>query len=144
MGLRRAGDGRSHAGHRRQRIILSQSDDIARGARAIALPIVTAGFRAADFGTAPIQTSATAFDTCSITRPTSPRVPARTVCSTRAGEALLVSSMKHGRSIYAVDMGRRIGFVGGQAGAAAGNPTASHVQLVLQGNDVITAFPVIP
>ncbi|MBZ0117173.1 MAG: hypothetical protein K8H88_09275, partial [Sandaracinaceae bacterium] len=61
----------------------------------------------------------------------------------RGGSGVSVST-QGARTVYTVDMGRRVGFVGGQAGAAAGNPAASHVRLVLQGNDVITAFPVIP
>jgi hypothetical protein len=48
------------------------------------------------------------------------------------------------RTVYTVDMGRIVGYVGGQAGAALGNPAASHVRLVLEGTNVITAFPVIP
>jgi hypothetical protein len=49
------------------------------------------------------------------------------------------------RTIYTVDMGRRVGFIGGQAGAAAGHPAASHVRLVIESSaDVITAFPVRP
>lgn len=48
------------------------------------------------------------------------------------------------RTVYTVDMGRTVGFVGGKVGAALGNPAASHVRLVLEGNNVITAFPLIP
>jgi RHS repeat-associated protein len=61
----------------------------------------------------------------------------------RGGSGVTVST-QGARTVYTVDMGRRVGFVGGKAGAAAGNPAASHVRLVLQGNDVVTAFPVIP
>jgi hypothetical protein len=57
----------------------------------------------------------------------------------------LISVAQQGvRTVYTVDMGRSVGFVGGQTGAALGNPTASHIRLVLEGTDVITAFPVIP
>ena len=48
------------------------------------------------------------------------------------------------RTAYTIEMGRRIGFVGGTTGAALGNPAAFHIRVVLQGLDVITAFPVIP
>jgi hypothetical protein len=47
------------------------------------------------------------------------------------------------RTIYTVSMGRRIGFEGGQVGAATGNQGVSRVQLVVEnGNQVITAFPI--
>ena len=48
------------------------------------------------------------------------------------------------RTIYTVDMGRPVGFVGGRTGKKQGHPVASHVRLVLDGRDVITAFPLIP
>jgi RHS repeat-associated protein len=49
------------------------------------------------------------------------------------------------RTIYTVDMGRQIGYIGGQAGAALGNPVTDYVQLVIEGtNNIITAFPIIP
>lgn len=49
------------------------------------------------------------------------------------------------RTVYTVDMGKRIGYVGGQAGAAANRPAAQHLRLVVEnGRDVITAFPVTP
>ncbi|MBZ0236593.1 MAG: hypothetical protein K8M05_29975 [Deltaproteobacteria bacterium] len=53
-------------------------------------------------------------------------------------------SWQGSRTTYTVNMGRRIGFVGGAPGAALGNPAAYHVRIVLQGNDVITAYPIIP
>jgi hypothetical protein len=47
--------------------------------------------------------------------------------------------------VYTIDMGRRVGYVGGRAGAAAGNPAANHIQLVVEnGNQVISAYPIIP
>lgn len=46
-----------------------------------------------------------------------------------------------GRVIYTVNMGRRIGFVGGQAGNKKGRPGAYKIRLVLEGTNVITAFP---
>jgi ABC-type lipoprotein release transport system permease subunit len=49
------------------------------------------------------------------------------------------------RTVYTVYMGEQIGYVGGQVGAALGNPVAYHLQLVIEGaNEVITAFPYIP
>jgi hypothetical protein len=49
------------------------------------------------------------------------------------------------RTVYTVDMGRVIGYIGGRAGAASGYPDASHLQLVIErANEVITAFPIIP
>lgn len=46
-----------------------------------------------------------------------------------------------GRIIYTVNMGRRIGFVGGQTGNKKGRPGAYKIRLVLEGTNVITAFP---
>ncbi len=49
--------------------------------------------------------------------------------------------IEDGRTVYTVDMGKRIGFVGGQTGRRKRNPMARRVKLVLDGNRVITAFP---
>ncbi len=47
------------------------------------------------------------------------------------------------RTVYDVNMETRIGFVGGQAGAAAGFPEATHLCIVIKNlRDVVTAFPV--
>ncbi|TWU56507.1 hypothetical protein Poly51_24180 [Rubripirellula tenax] len=46
-----------------------------------------------------------------------------------------------GRIIYTVDMGGRIGFVGGRDGGRKRNPMARRVRIVLDGNRVITAYP---
>ncbi len=51
------------------------------------------------------------------------------------------TSEEDGRTIYTVDMGGRVGFVGGQDGGRKRNPMARRVRLVLEGNRVITAFP---
>jgi len=48
------------------------------------------------------------------------------------------------RTVYTIDLGRKIGYMGGQAGARKRNPPCNHLQLVLEGNEVITAYPVIP
>jgi hypothetical protein len=46
------------------------------------------------------------------------------------------------KTVYTVDMGRRVGWVGGQGGAALGHPVANNIQLVIRnGNQVITGFP---
>lgn len=49
-----------------------------------------------------------------------------------------------GRTIYTVNMGRRIGYVGGQSGDRRGRPAARHLRIVLHGSNVITAYPVVP
>jgi hypothetical protein len=46
------------------------------------------------------------------------------------------------RSVYTIDMQRRIGYVGGMPGKAKGHPEARHLRLVLEGTNVITAFPI--
>jgi hypothetical protein len=48
------------------------------------------------------------------------------------------------RTVHTVDLQRRIGFVGGQAGRQRGHPSARHLRLVLEEREVITAYPVIP
>jgi len=45
------------------------------------------------------------------------------------------------RIIYTVDMGKRIGFVGGRDGNRQRKPMARRLRMVLEGNRVITAFP---
>jgi hypothetical protein len=45
------------------------------------------------------------------------------------------------RTIYTVDLGKRVGFVGGQDGRRRRNPMARRVRLVLEGKRVITAYP---
>ncbi len=45
------------------------------------------------------------------------------------------------RTIYTVDMGGRVGYVGGSAGARKRNPMARRVKIVLEGTQVITAYP---
>jgi hypothetical protein len=48
------------------------------------------------------------------------------------------------RTIYTVNLRRRIGYLGGREGARRGRPGLTHLRLVLEGHDVITAFPVRP
>lgn len=48
------------------------------------------------------------------------------------------------RTVYTVDMRRRIGYIGGESGGRRDHPAARHVRLVLDGERLITAFPVRP
>jgi hypothetical protein len=48
------------------------------------------------------------------------------------------------RSVYIIDLGRKIGFMGGQAGKRRNFPPCKHLQLVVEGDEVITAYPTIP
>lgn len=49
-----------------------------------------------------------------------------------------------GRTVYNINVGRRIGYIGGQSGNRRGKPAAKHLRLVVQGKNVITAFPYRP
>jgi hypothetical protein len=46
-----------------------------------------------------------------------------------------------GRTIYTVDLGSRVGFVGGRDGNRKRKPMARRVRIVLDGDRVITAYP---
>lgn len=46
-----------------------------------------------------------------------------------------------GRTIFTVDMGGRVGYVGGRDGNRQRRPMARRVRMVLDGNRVITAYP---
>lgn len=48
------------------------------------------------------------------------------------------------RTIYTVDLQRRVGYVGGQVGRQRNHPAARGVRLVLEGSNVISAYPVQP
>ncbi|TWT95967.1 hypothetical protein Pla108_30450 [Botrimarina colliarenosi] len=48
------------------------------------------------------------------------------------------------QTVYDINMGRRIGYVGGQSGNRRGKPAAMHLRLVVQGDRLITAFPFRP
>ena len=50
-------------------------------------------------------------------------------------------SVDDGRTIYTVDMGGRVGYVGGRDGNRRRKPMARRVRLVLEGTRVITAYP---
>jgi len=46
------------------------------------------------------------------------------------------------RTVYSVGLGRRIGYVGGESGARQGHPAATGMRIVVEGDRLITAFPV--
>ncbi len=46
------------------------------------------------------------------------------------------------RTVYTVNMGRRIGFIGGREGKQRNHPMSRRLRLVVEGNRVITAFPI--
>ncbi len=48
------------------------------------------------------------------------------------------------RTIYAVDFGRRIGYIGGESGNRRNRPAARHLRLVIEGHNFVTAFPYRP
>ena len=48
---------------------------------------------------------------------------------------------ERGRTIWLVDMRRTVGYVGGQKGRRKGYPKVRGIKLVLEGRNVITAFP---
>lgn len=50
-------------------------------------------------------------------------------------------SVDDGRTIYTVDMGSRVGFIGGREGNQRRKPMARRVKMVLEGTRVITAYP---
>jgi RHS repeat-associated protein len=65
--------------------------------------------------------------------------------SVQQNSSKLINIIPQGnRTVYEIDMGRQIGYLGGREGAALGNPATNVLRLVVQGsNEVITAFPVI-
>ena len=48
------------------------------------------------------------------------------------------------RIVYDVNLRRRIGYVGGQSGNRRNRPTAKHLRIVVEGDRLITAFPIKP
>lgn len=48
------------------------------------------------------------------------------------------------RTVYTVDLGRRIGYIGGESGNRRNRPAARHLRLVVEGRDFVTAFPYRP
>lgn len=59
----------------------------------------------------------------------------------KSGDRRVQTQRQGNRTVYTVDMQRRIGFVGGQVGRASGNPTVNRVRLILEDDRVITAYP---
>jgi hypothetical protein len=59
----------------------------------------------------------------------------------RAGDHV-TADREGDQTVYEIDMGRRIGYVGGESGARRGKPPARHLRLVVQGDRLITAFPI--
>ncbi|HUS40155.1 MAG TPA: hypothetical protein VMX74_11935 [Pirellulales bacterium] len=60
----------------------------------------------------------------------------------KAGDRRAKEKRDGPRTIYTVDMQRRIGFVGGQVGDRQRHPPAHGVRLILEGRNVISAYPV--
>lgn len=50
-------------------------------------------------------------------------------------------SQQDERTVYIVNLGRKIGYVGGSFGKRDGNPDCHYLQLVLEDENVITAYP---
>lgn len=48
------------------------------------------------------------------------------------------------RIVYDVNLRRRIGYIGGQSGNRKNRPAAKHMRLVVEGDRLITAFPLRP
>jgi len=48
------------------------------------------------------------------------------------------------RTVYTINLGRRIGYIGGESGNRRGQPAARHLRLVLEGKNFVTAFPYRP
>ncbi len=48
------------------------------------------------------------------------------------------------RSIYTINLGRKIGYIGGESGNRRGKPAARHLKMVLEGKNFVTAFPYRP
>ncbi|MGI9429318.1 MAG: hypothetical protein ACR2NM_11715 [Bythopirellula sp.] len=48
------------------------------------------------------------------------------------------------RIVYDVNLRRRIGYIGGESGNRRNRPAAKHLRLVVEGDRLITAFPVTP
>ena len=48
------------------------------------------------------------------------------------------------RIVYDVNLRRRIGYIGGESGNRRNRPAAKHMRLVVEGDRLITAFPINP
>lgn len=60
-----------------------------------------------------------------------------------AGEKTRVTQEDE-RTVYTVNLNRRIGYIGGESGNRRGRPAASQLRLVLDGKNFVTAFPYRP
>ena len=60
---------------------------------------------------------------------------------TKRGGPRVKTQRQGSRTVYEIDLARRIGYLGGQVGQRQGHPPATHVRLVLESDRVITAFP---
>ncbi|MCA9052460.1 MAG: hypothetical protein KDA75_01420 [Planctomycetaceae bacterium] len=61
-----------------------------------------------------------------------------------SGPPKAISEDQDDRTVMTVDLGRKIGYMGGQAGKRRNFPACRHLQLVVEGEEVVTAYPVIP
>lgn len=52
--------------------------------------------------------------------------------------------VEQNRTIWKVDMKRKVGYLGGETGKRKGHPPLTGIQIVLEGVNVITAFPIDP
>ena len=48
------------------------------------------------------------------------------------------------RTVYDVNLRRRVGYIGGTSGNRKQRPAANHLRMVVEGDRLITAFPVRP
>jgi endonuclease G len=62
----------------------------------------------------------------------------------RAGGKGITTWWDNGRQVFEVDMGRPIGFLGGELGKHLGRPKINHVRLVLEGDVFVSAYPERP
>ena len=60
----------------------------------------------------------------------------------KRGPPQVQKDIERDRTIYTIDMKKRIGYVGGQRGDRDNHPACRKIRLVVEGRDVITAYPV--
>jgi hypothetical protein len=59
-----------------------------------------------------------------------------------SGSSGVHEQQSNGRTVYTINLKRRIGYVGGQVGERTNYPSCQYLRLVLQnGNEVVTAYP---
>lgn len=59
----------------------------------------------------------------------------------KRGPPLVKKETEGDRTVYLIDMKRKVGYLGGQVGKRKNHPPCRLLQLVLDGDEVITAFP---